>query len=158
MMPTPDGHGFHNVEPTTREVRALQGNKEALEKARLRQRGFDSPANILVPLESSPGYATEYERFNRGAAAAEHSRRVHNITQREVRHRDSPTKGCGANSGAGTCPLAGTKAVGLTGLGMIEEPAGTGQQGDAKLGQGAGVPGRPAWSRMARMASPHAPD
>lgn len=76
---------FHNVEPRTREERlAQQGGGERLEKARLRAKGIDAPANPLVPVKGSPQYADDNSRFQRDAAALEYERRQAQLARKEA--------------------------------------------------------------------------
>ncbi len=82
---------FNNVQPRTREERALAGDKTHLEKMRIGARPGHSqpPGNVLIPVPNSALYIDEHSRFAaRDAAALEHARRQEQLQKKEV--RDSP--------------------------------------------------------------------
>lgn len=79
---------FKNVEPRTRKEREAANDKEALEKLRLQQRKgghfkYEGSPNPVKPVDNSPMYADEADRFSRDVAASEHSKRVQAFQKRE---------------------------------------------------------------------------
>lgn len=97
---------FHNVEPRTREERlAQQGGGERLEKARLRAKGIDAPANPLVPVKGSPQYADDNSRFQRDAAALEYERRQAQLARKEASELSHAVLGVASAHGNRRCDV-----------------------------------------------------
>lgn len=64
---------FHNTPPRTREERLAAANRDSVEKGNLKSRTgghhkYQEPGNPIIPEPSSPLYAAESNRFQRGVA------------------------------------------------------------------------------------------